>query len=217
MRGNAEINVDLWPDGVWSQNELDGFRDLLSEFGSTSGQLSSDTRGIELQILIAFLAGALATGFFGKLGSDLYEQLRNGLKHLLLKRSGDKSEDDEPLGRLSFSYRDRVMGLYAFYTCRYSSEEQLDVLFTSMHPLDSLVMEACRGSLFPFTEGNAYDIHAILEFDQRPQWRIRIRRYTEEGNALVLNEFFEAELEASQLKESKWAELEWDYRPGLVD
>jgi hypothetical protein len=27
--GDSEINVDLWPAGVWTQNDLENFRNLI--------------------------------------------------------------------------------------------------------------------------------------------------------------------------------------------
>src|SRR6266850_4129232 len=196
--GTSEINVDLWPEGAWSENELNHFRSLMGKFGPTSGQISSDTRGIELQIVLAFLAGALASGFFEKLGSDAYEYLRNELKKLL-RRDSDH-EEDETDGRLSFSYRDTEIELYAYYTCLYSSEKDLDVLFTSLYGIDFLIVSACRKSQFPFNKGTAFDVHAILEFAENPRWNIRIRRHETENGRLVLNEFFSADLDVNKLK-----------------
>jgi hypothetical protein len=212
--GDSKINVDLWPAGLWSENELENFKNLVAEFGSTSGQLSSRMRGIEPQTVIAFVTGAVAAGLFGELGSDLYKYLRDELKRLLLKRRRKNAEG--AIGRLSFSYEEDGIGLYAFYTCIYSNEKDLDVLFSSLHPFNSFIGSACSKSLFPFDEGQQYDIHAILEFDRNPKWNVRIRRYSMEQDKLVLNEFFQANLEIDKLKESEWEKIEWDYQERLL-
>lgn len=213
--GDSEINVDLWPAGVWTPNELEGFRSIIKKFGSTSGQMSSDMRGIEVQTVLAFAAGAIATGFFDKLGSELYDYLGGRLKRLLLKKTNDNGEEIN--GRLSFSYEADEIGLYAFYTCLYSTEKELDILFSSLHSLNSLIISASGKSLSPFDDGQQYDLHAALEFDRRPIWNIRIRRYSTKKDKLIFNEFFHTSLEVGKLKESKWENIGWDYQPGLTD
>jgi hypothetical protein len=214
LMGDSEINLDLWPARAWSENELEDFKNLVGEFGSPSGQLSSRMRGIEPQIVLGFIAAAIAAGFFEKLGSELYEHVRDGLKRLLTKRRINNTE--EATGRLSFSYEDDGVGLYAFYTCVYASAKDLDVLFSSLHPLNSSISSACNKSLFPFDDGQQYELYAMLEFGRNPKWNIRIRRYSMDGDKLVFNEIFEAKLESGKLKESEWGKIEWDYHQGFL-
>lgn len=213
--GESEINVDLWPAGVWTPKELKDFTNLAKDFGSTSGQLSSGMRGLEPQVVIAFITGAVAAGFFEKLGSEVYENLKDGLKHLLLKSR--KYIGYKVGGRLSFSYEDDGIGLYSFYTCVYSSEKELNILFASLPLLNSSIVTACSKSLFPFDDGQRYDVDARLEFEESPKWNVRIRRYSMKGDRVIFNEFFHARIEAIKPKESEWEKVEWEYRRGLTD
>jgi hypothetical protein len=99
----------------------------------------------------------------------------------------------------------------------YSTEKELDVLFSSLHRLNSLIVSACSKSLSPFDDGQQYDLHAMLEFDESPKWSIRIRRYSTKKGRLIINEFFQANLKVSKLEELKWEKIDWKYQPGLID
>jgi len=209
----SEINVDLWPSSTWTKGELDQFVDILGEYGTTTGQISSDIRGLEIQTCIAFATGAIAASFFSKLGSDLYDLLKTKLKDLLLKRASRPHETLQPIkveGRLSFSYAQVELGLCdVYYACRYLHETDLDACLSSVAQLDNIIRSARASELFPFDKGHSFDIYAQLKITQQPSWNVRIRRYIELNGKLVLNEFLSADFDCKELGKSKWHNLNW--------
>lgn len=214
---SSDINVDLWPSGAWSRDELEDFKDVVGEFGEVSGQISSDLRGIEVQVALAFAAGAIASGFFQKLGADLYSGLSSTLKDLLAKKEDNSGSDPPDVeGRLSLSYRDDVTQLYAVYACRYSNESELDTLFASVHPLNSLIVSARQNNSFPFDEGEKYDIHSKLQHGPVAEWKVRVRRYTTHEDKLIRNEFFNTRIHVDKLGGIEWGDCEWERRRGFI-
>jgi hypothetical protein len=225
-----KVNIDLWPSGAWTQRELQGFINLFQEFEPASGQVSNDIRGMELQIGIAFAAGAIAGGFFNKLGSDLYETLKARLKALLLKKErteyskrieGLRSSSPEiaaHLGRLSFSYSDPKRGLCRVtYTCLYSKDSDLDVFLSSLYKVDNSIRKACHGRGFPFNRGQNYDIHAELQTIKEPKWDVRLRVYKGRNEKLILNEFFRSYLIVAELGGLEKKQIEWTREESLYD
>ncbi len=129
---NTAISIDLWPSGQWSEEELNQFINIFDEFGETSGQLSSGSRGGLVQIGIQFISYTLALTFLGalakKLGDDTYDYLKTKIKNLILKKESnlESLEDFRSSGYLTFGYPDEERGLEFYYTCNYIKEEQLD-------------------------------------------------------------------------------------------
>lgn len=209
----SQINIDLWPFGAWTQRELDQFIDIFQEYGSTTGQISSGIRGIEIQTLVAFATGAVAASFFSKLGSDVYDLAKTKLMALLLKRASGSTTTPKPEdfeGRVSFSYNWVESGLReVYYGCRYSQEYELDACLSSISGLDSMVRSACESHLFPFDKGQSFDIYAELETTQQPIWRVRIRRYSEVDGKLSLNEFFKVDFDCEKTSRLGWNSLNW--------
>ena len=196
-RKDAKMNIDLWPSSTWTQKELQRFVDTLEEFEPTSGQISSNIRGIEIQIIISFAAGAIAASFFGKLGSDLYDHLKNRIKKLLLKRTSEK--DIHPLdvnGRLSFKYSEPAMNVSVRYTCIYSSELELDVFLSALSHLDIFIRRALHSRFTPFDKDQSYDIFTNLEFYPESYWNIRV------------NDFFRTQVRVKGLENLKWEQVE---------
>ena len=209
----TKINVDLWPSDAWTQTDLQEFVDLFQEFEPTSGQLSSDTRGIGVQIVITVAASAVAAGFFGKLGSDLYEFVKARLKKVLVKSVAEASESIEFLestGLLAFCYCDPELGLSdVFYRCVYSKGSDLDLFLSHLQQVDNLIREACNNQKFPFDRGRNYDIYAKLETSPQVSWNARVRRYEEQNGDLILNEFFRSRFRISELENLKWEQIKW--------
>ena len=208
----AKINVDLWHSTNWSQKELQEFIDLFQEFEPTTGQISSDERGLEIQITIAVISSAIIAGFFNRLGSDLYEFSKAKLKSLLLKQSSNHditAPAPEVEGRLSFTYYESEMNLKVFYTGLYSIESELDTFLSSLHFMDNLIRGACRTQLFPFDKGRSYDVKAFLEISKYPTWSVRILRNIKKDEHLGFKESFQAQFNIKELKSSNWERIEW--------
>ena len=79
------IIFDLWPDGAFTQKDVVELEDIISNIDSTSGQIGSDIRGLDIQTTIEFAVLAVATGFFNKLGEDAYDYLKQRFAKLLIK------------------------------------------------------------------------------------------------------------------------------------
>lgn len=216
-RSNSSINVDLWPDGAWTLGELNDLVQTFEELGPTSGQISSQIRGLEPQIIIAFATGAIASGFFAKLGEDLYGLFKTKLKRHFLK-GVPKAELRERVPKkilsLSFKYPDsRLMlgkerpELCVYYNCLYSQESQLDSFLTSVRALDNLIHEGHSLRSHPFDVGQAFAVDARLEFNPEQLWNVRILRYRRKTE-LPTNDFFLAKI-TSKLDDLKWEQIHW--------
>ena len=223
-RKSLEINIDLWPSGHWSRKELKQFIEVIKDFGSTSGQLSSNVRGAELQICITFVTAAIAAGFFAKLGSDLYDFLKIRLKELLLKSrtrfkkpflkqiftSGKIAPtlDLEVEGRLRFVYCETEMDFDdVVYTCFYSNEFELDTFFSSLYQIDTLIRKGRHSRLFPFDKGQGYSIYATLEIRPQPTWKVEVKRYAEEDEKKM--KWFVTRITFTGLDKLNWKQLDW--------
>lgn len=209
--GKTKINVDLWPTGAWTQAELQELVGLFQEFESTSGQISSSRRGIGLHIGVTIVAGAVAAGFFGKLGSDLYDFVKARIKKFLLKSVIEpRTESSESIRRLDFTYLDPELGLsQVYYICAYSKASDLDAFFSGLQRVDSLIQKACNNQEFPFGRSCNHSIYAELEVAPRLDWNVRIRTYKEENGRLVLNRFFHSRFQSLQLEKLKWRQIKW--------
>ncbi len=88
---DTDITVDLWPSSKWSVEELSQLKNIFEEFGETSGQLSSEPRGLSIQIGIQFISSIVASAFLGalakKFGDDTYDYLKKEIKNLALKKN----------------------------------------------------------------------------------------------------------------------------------
>lgn len=211
--GASEINIDLWPPGAWTEDELNEFKQIVSSVAPTSGQISSGMRGLSVHIILSFLALAAATGFFGKLGSDLYDYLRSKLKDRLLKRQTKTSYPVE--GLLAFDLRGTDESLSLYYQCLYSEEQHLDVLFSSVNALHLLLLKAAGERTFPFDHGAAYDLHAQLDLERSRTWNVRLlRRMTDTGD-VSSGELFEVDIDPEQISTITPADLEWRDIPRL--
>jgi hypothetical protein len=221
-RLDARINVDLWPPGAWTAEELRVFVESFDKYAPTSGRISSGVRGVEIQIAIAFAAGAIAAGFFSEMGKDLYSSVRTRLKQALLKRTDRatiKDENQKVTGWLSLSYcepgvstiahrESNQPGLDAAYRCVYNSERELDAFLSSIAELDNLIRKGYDSKSFPFDAGTNHEVFADLKFSPRSVWNVRIRRYTEQNGELTLNEFFSAGIDPDALQ-LKWEQIGW--------
>jgi hypothetical protein len=108
--GHRDANIDLWPAGAWGSGELASIREVCTQMGmkNVSGQISRDIRGVELQVVIAFVAGAIAAGFFEALGSDLYAKSKTRLRDLLLKKKDSARQESVSTIRVTFEYPPHV-------------------------------------------------------------------------------------------------------------
>jgi hypothetical protein len=52
MNDKANIHINLWPKGGWTQEELDEFKAVLKKFGPITGGRTSEPRGLGLQITL---------------------------------------------------------------------------------------------------------------------------------------------------------------------
>ena len=207
---NDEINIDLWPSNQWTREELDSFKNVFTEFGDTSGQISNEPRGIPVETAIYFIGGAIAAGFLGKCGSDAYDLLKGKVKDLLLKRGQNAKLDDSEIdGYLNLKYDDINTNTTFYYACFYSSEKALDEFLSNIHKIDYMLHKAQESNLFPFNKGTGFDIH--VEFGQKTNydWDIQIRRYIQEGRLIVFNEFQKSIFETVKLDELQWKNIKW--------
>lgn len=213
QKKEAKINIDLWPSGAWTETQLRKFIELFQEFGPTSGQISRDMRGVELQIFITVAASAVAAGFFGKLGSDLYEFVKARLKKILLKSENEASEIIDLsgcIGSLTFFYHNPELRFSrVYYVCRYSQASHLDAFFSYLQQVDNLIRKARNSQKFPFDRGRSYDIAAWLKTSPLVSWDVRVRRYEEKNERLILNEFFHSRFHISELEKLEWEQIKW--------
>ncbi|MEM9544552.1 MAG: hypothetical protein AAGA77_01195 [Bacteroidota bacterium] len=131
------LNLDLWPAHVWDDNELSDLKSVLNKYGPIEGQRSDGARGFELQIIISFAVGAIASGFLNNLGSDVYTKLKtvllNGLYRKKKKVSNLKEQiindldSDELFGclRIVFPFDDGKVD----FECWYRSDKELSNFF----------------------------------------------------------------------------------------
>lgn len=142
---------------------------------------------MEVQIAISFAAGAIAAGFFGKLGEELYDTAKVWLKKLLLKKGmkHEGEENEQVEGRISIEYEDKENGFDVYYACRYSNDPELEIYLSSVPRLDAALRTACRSRLFPFDIGQSYSIYAEMQVTPRIKWDIRVHRYSENGEHLM--------------------------------
>ncbi len=207
----SDINVDLWPPGGWTQNELEQFVQLFQQFGNASGQISGGIRGMEVQIAISFAAGAIAAGFFGKLGEELYNTAKVWLKKLLLKKGmkHEGEENEQVEGRISIEYEDKENGFDVYYACRYSNDPELEIYLSSVPRLDAALRTACRSRLFPFDIGQSYSIYAEMQVTPRIKWDIRVHRYSENGEPLDGDQWFSTHIRAKRRDMLPWKQIRW--------
>lgn len=213
---NEEINIDLWPSHTWTREELESFKNVLTEFGDTSGQISNEPRGITIETAIYFISGAIAAGFFGKCGSDAYDLLKGKIKDLLLKRGKNDTLDDSEIdGYLNLKYDNTDTNTRFYYACFYSSEKEILNFLSDIHKVDSLIHGAKGLGLFPFNKGTGFDIH--VEFGQKTNydWDIQIRRYIQEGPSIIFNEFQKSLFKTEKLDELQWKNIEWTQIDGF--
>lgn len=207
---NEEINIDLWPSSKSTQEELGSFKNVFTEFGDTSGQISNEPRGISVETAIYFISGAIAAGFFGKCGSDAYDLLKGKLKDLLLKRGKNTQLDNNEIdGYLNLKYDNTNINTTFYYACFYSSENEIDEFLSNIHKIDSLIHNTQKLKLFPFNKGTGFDVHVEFSPKTNYDWDIEIRRYIQEGRSLVFNEFQKSILTTKKLDNLQGKDIEW--------
>jgi len=208
------VNVDLWPKSAWSRKDLKGLTNLFKEdkSGKVTGQISEDIRGIEVMIGISFAMGAIAGGFFSRLGSDLYDQFRSRISKILLEKVAIKKypSTQSRLRRLCFSYSDRdAMPVKVRYVCLYDSEQVLDVFFTSLASLDTAVQHMIHSQTYPFDDVYVtYDVFIELKMPQE-EWDIRIQSPSPKNVRLHGGHLFRVSVPA-KFSLQDWHDLEWE-------
>jgi hypothetical protein len=161
------VNLDLWPAHSWDEEELSELTAALQPCGTTTSQRSSGPRGIELQIIISFAAGAVAAGFFNALGTDLYSKLRDKLVKRLYREKKDLSaltdktrrEDGEAFGFLTliFPHGDGQMRL----ECLYRTEEELERFLREAPTYAAALLADIAAARGPFA--SSVDVSVNLE------------------------------------------------------
>jgi hypothetical protein len=162
---HSDANIDLWPSGAWSNGELGVFKEIVKDSGvySVSGQISSDTRGIALEVIMAFATGAIASGFFNKLGSDAYDYIKEKLKKLLIKDNTYSAKSNDTIGILTLEYPPSIpsflldksdpsseISMQLRYICFYRNEKELDYFLSSLDNLQKMIQTAHERMIFPF-------------------------------------------------------------------
>lgn len=183
-QSDTDINIDLWPAGRWEQHDLDVLSDILKPFGSTSGQLSSDIRGLDIQTVIAFASGTIAAGFFEQIGSNLSDWTSTMLKplsrHLKTKiKDGKKERVLETHGRLSIYYDQSDIGLNVSFVCRYSNEKELGKFLLGIQKANSIVNSCVSSRVFPFDKGAEFLVNTNVDFTESPtpKWYLKVHRF----------------------------------------
>ncbi len=77
------IIFDMWPEGGFTQKDVTEMENIISNFYSTSGQTSSNIRGLDVQTTIQFVSLAIVTGFFANLGADIYKHFKERFAKVL--------------------------------------------------------------------------------------------------------------------------------------
>jgi len=212
MRYQPDIIVDLWPTSRWTREELARFKQELSECGRVSGQISAGIRGMGLQIGLAFAAGAIAAGFFNKLGSDVYEGLRTRLERLMIKDAGENIAGPRRKDYCWFTYRDqKPKEIKVYFACSYSSERELDDFLTAIGPVNQALKDLLDLNCFPLDLETNYDFH--LEYKPRPNpiWSIRVRRWEAGVNEhLLRNEFLKTRIQTRTFTVVELQYADWD-------
>lgn len=204
---DEEINVDLWPSGMWSEEELGEFESVFEEFGEVSGQRSDEARGISLQIIISLTSFVVGT-FFGamakkvgeKLAEDIYDHSKRKILELALKKGVDIDlEADDNFGYIVFNYEDLDRHLSFYYACCYRNEEQLKTFISSLFKINSLIISAHNQKLFPFNKCNTFHVHLELDFVEKGYFTVLVNRCIK---VLLETETFHSDI-------YKWDDFEW--------
>lgn len=212
---DEEINVDLWPSGMWTKRELNEFETVFEEFGDVSGQISDEARGLSLfQIGFIFVAPiawkffeAMAQKMGEKAGEDLYDYGKSKLSDLLLKNElKTYFETDDNFGYVYTTYKDPDRNSEFYYACNYRNEDHLNIFFSSLNKINSLIISAIDQNLYPFNECNQYSIHLDLDFIEKGFFELRISRCLEKEQS----EIFDSEILIDTLEDIEWTHLDWE-------
>lgn len=122
---DPNIKFDLWPDGAFTQKDVTELEDIISNVDSTSGRLSSDLRGLDLQTTIQIASLTVASGFLTKFGADIYDHLKKRFAKVLTrpleksKQEGTYQPEDGGIIWM-FIYDKKIL---VRTTCIYENEE----------------------------------------------------------------------------------------------
>lgn len=185
-------NLDLWPAHSWDDEELEDLKEMLSGFGPTMGQRSSGARGIELQIIISFAAGAIASGFFKDLGSDIYSKSRDLLVNRLFKKKKDLSsltkknetrpEDHYGFLTLIYPHKDGQIR----FECLYHTEVDLELFLKEVHKVNLALNASISSKEGPFM--NYEDVSVTLRSnyeDGKLKWEINANPHSKNGKKFI--------------------------------
>ena len=207
----VSINVDLWFGSEWTDEDLRDFSKLFEQFGAVSGQRSYNIRGLGLDVIIAFAAGAVASGFFSALGDDVYLWVKKKIAEIVSRparrhgNAGRLTDSDH----LSFIIKDDDLKLEIHLYGSYRSEEELYTYLAAVPLAFDAIWDAIRTGRYPFIRNRKHIILAHWGCRPDPEWdmsiSVRDSSADTSGRQLSVGAF----VPGRELTKDRWGAIRW--------
>lgn len=208
----AAISADLWPGDDWEPEDLRDLLAMLSPFGETGGQRSYRMRGTGLQVTLAFVTGAVASGFFGALGEHLYSQLAKRIEEFLKRPQNRRPEWSTVAQRdgLFFVVQDHQLRLdLHLYGWLRNHDEVREFLLVAPRAYSTIV-QAVQNGRSPCIRGKAHAIHVTWCESGLREWDISITvREGDDPHSGTCLLGLEAFVPSEKLTASDWQFIQW--------
>lgn len=208
----AAIQADLWPGSAWQEEDLRDLMELVKPFGDVDGLRSYMMRGTGLQVTLAFVAGAVAGGFFNALGEHIYSHLTKKVTEFLKRpqrRHPEWRAEDERDG-LFFILQDRELRLDLHLYGWMRNDEEIGEFLSVAPNAYFAIIEAVKVGRSPCIRGKAHTIHATWCEGRVREWDISVTVSEgddpEHGRCLLGLEGF---VPSEKLSISEWPFIQW--------
>lgn len=219
---DSQINVDLWFSHYWTDRDLHELEDAVGEFGTVSGQRSSNLRGMGLHITLAFAAVAVASGFFGALGGDAYAWLKKKIIEIARRpysrrsrtESVEQDDDFDITDFFAFIIKDDEAQVEMHVYGSYADGAELEGYLRAAPRAFAAISRALENGLSPCMPRRWHTIRAHWTGRPEPEWDVSIRVHESRPNTTTTTQprtlvSVEAIVPESEFTRENWNSIDW--------
>ena len=211
IRNQASINIDLWFGNEWTDGDLRDLGLLFEQFGTVSGQRSYNLRGLGLEITIAFVAGAIAGGFFSALGEDLYLWMKKKIAEIVnrpAKRHPEGRHLDFP-DTVAFIIKDTEAKVEIHLSGSYRSEEELYEYLACAPLAFDAIWDAIHTGRYPCIRSREHIVLAHWGCRPDAEWDMSILVRDSATDSSQWQVSVGAFVPGRELTKDRWGDIRW--------